>query len=266
VPNPKKEAEILLGEVTGLDKIGLYSSSCELNKKKQDKLKGFVQKRLKGIPYQYIIKRAFFYGLEFRISGDTFIPRPETELLVENILKLLSSKRLDNPLILDIGTGCGNLAISLTKSLSSCKMTAVDVSKTALKVAKQNAARHGVSNSITFLKGDLFKALRHNVTFDVIVSNPPYISISEYKHLQQEVKKEPKNALLAGKDGLLFYKIIIKVSVDYLKPGGYLILEIDSERAEKIIKIATENMHYLKPKVIKDYNGKDRVLIIQKTK
>jgi len=177
---------------------------------------------------------------------------------------LIKDKEIENPEILDIGTGCGNIAISLTKFLSNCKMTATDISRISLKIAQENAKRHNVLDKITFLEGDLFSPVDCKRRIDIIVCNPPYVTSDELGRLQAEVKKEPRLALWGGEDGLFFYKKIIEASSLYLKPSGYLIFELAEGRREAVYRIFESNPLYKNIHTIKDYNNIDRVIIAQR--
>ena len=220
--------------------------------------------RCEHIPIQYLIKKVFFYGLEFKVTEEVFIPRPETEIIVEAVLDIIRDKSMLKPQIVDIGTGCGNIAISLTKHITSCKITATDISKISLKIAKDNAKRHNLINKITFLEGDLFKPLDIKRKKDIIISNPPYVSLNELDNLQSEVKKEPKLALFGGKDGLYFYKNIINEAPLYLKSSGSLVLELAKDRANPVKDAIKDSLHFRNPTFIKDYNGINRVVIAEK--
>jgi len=220
--------------------------------------------RCEHIPIQYLIKKVFFYGLEFKVTEEVFIPRPETEIIVEAVLNTIRDKSMLNPQIVDIGTGCGNIAISLTKHMTSCKMTATDISKISLKIAKDNAKRYNLINKITFLEGDLFKPLDIKRKKDIIISNPPYVSLNELDNLQSEVKKEPKLALFGGKDGLCFYKNIINEAPLYLKSSGFLVLELAKDRTNPVKDAIKDSLHFRNPTFIKDYNGINRVVIAEK--
>jgi release factor glutamine methyltransferase len=175
-------------------------------------------------PLQYIIGKEKFLGLDFVVNEKVFIPRPETEILVYAVLDVINATYNGRCAILDLCTGSGNIAISLTKNATNCKIFASDVSEDALEIAKKNARLNGVSESISFIKSDLFCGIEGK--FDIIVSNPPYIARHEFETLQKEVLKEPRIALDGGKDGLDFYRTIFRKAPQYLKKGGYCMMEI----------------------------------------
>jgi release factor glutamine methyltransferase len=265
IANSQTEAEILISQISGKNRLDLYSENIEFNSLILSKLTFLLKKRISGIPIQYLIGKAFFYDLELRVEEGVFIPRPETEILVETTLDISKTLHLNNLQLLDIGTGCGNIAISLTKHLSSCKMTATDILSKSLKVARDNAKRYKLLNKITFIRSDLFKALDSKQKKDIIVSNPPYITLNEMRHLALEVKREPKSALFGGSEGLCFYKAIIEQAPFFLKSKGYLILELGKGRKNKVLKLINGSPYLEEIKIVKDYNQIERVLVAQKT-
>ena len=228
-------------------------------------------------PIQYIMGKQEFFGLDFMVNENVFIPRPETEKLVDEVVSLVQSTgcMVQSPRILDLCTGSGNIAISLmvrlrspsilseveglTKNMPDCKIVASDISQDTLDVAKRNAARHGVNDIIEFVRSDLFENVEGK--FDIIVSNPPYIARYEFRDIGREVLMEPMAALYGGEDGLDFYRRIIKDAESHLRGGGYLIMEIGFGQAAEIRKIIdrTESLKVLK--IRKDRNGIGRVIM-----
>ncbi|PKM70589.1 MAG: peptide chain release factor N(5)-glutamine methyltransferase, partial [Firmicutes bacterium HGW-Firmicutes-18] len=196
---------------------------------------------------------------KFFVNKNVLIPRQETENLVEEVLKLLATHHL--PLtILDIGTGSGNIAVSLAKHISSAKIIATDISKEALCVAKKNAKLNNVSDRITFLQSDLFSNYKlQTMNYELIISNPPYIKSSEIKKLQKEIQHEPKIALDGGKDGLNFYKKIVPMSRKLLKKNGFLMFEIGYHHSKKIKKMMGADK-FRNIKVVNDYSALERVI------
>ncbi|MCX5685967.1 MAG: peptide chain release factor N(5)-glutamine methyltransferase, partial [Candidatus Omnitrophica bacterium] len=188
-------------------------------------------------PIQYVIGHTEFCGMEFLVDDRVLIPRPETELLVEEVRRLVhgSLSMVHCPCILDLCTGSGNIAIALTKTLPDCKMIASDISEEALVLAKLNASKLGAGYNIEFVSSDLFNKIRGR--YDIIVSNPPYIAGFEFETLQKEVLKEPRLAFDGGEDGLDFYRRIIQDAPRYLNSGGYLVFEIGFGQAGEIGKI-----------------------------
>jgi len=179
-----------------------------------------------------------FYGLDFIVTPDVLIPRPETEFLIERVMKLVQESRESSPLIVDVGTGSGCIAVTLAKQLPLARLIATDASRTALDVARTNAEQHGVLDRIEFLEGDLLKPLAERGlegAVDVLASNPPYIDEESRQLLQREVRDwEPHDALFGGADGLDFYRRLIAESPLYLKPGGYVVLEIGFSQVDSV--------------------------------
>jgi len=183
-----------------------------------------LERRFAGEPMQYIFGEAEFYRLTFRVTPDVLIPRPETEHVVEKVLDLAA--KFSRPRIVDVGTGSGAIAVVLAHELLEAAVTATDVSAAALKVARENAQRNSVAERIRFLEGDLLEPVAGE-RFDIVVSNPPYVSVGDRESLAVEVREyEPEQALFAGADGLDVYERIIPQAFAALAPGGYLILEI----------------------------------------
>lgn len=214
-------------------------------------------------PVQYIIGRAEFCGLEFAVDERVLIPRPETELIVEAAKEVFYELRVTSYglRLLDLCTGSGNIAISLTKHLTNCKITASDISEDALSVARLNAEKIGVSGRIEFIKSDLFDNLTGK--FDIIVSNPPYIAQYEFPFLPKEVLKEPRIALDGGNDGLDFYRKIISQAPRYLDKNGVLIMEIGFGQRREVENIINGSNVFQMAEVKKDFNGIERVLIVK---
>ena len=231
-----------------------------------NRLNKILKNRASGEPLQYLLGDTEFMGLKFKVRPGVLIPRPETEILLEEVMDFIHSSGIECPRILDIGTGSGNIAVSLAKFLKKAEIHAVDISDTCILLAKTNARLNGVSSKILFHKSDLFSCFKGlKPEFDIIVSNPPYISAKEYKCLPADVLAEPSLALKAGKDGLQFYKAIEKVlSRAYLKRGGLLFLEIGHGQTEGIKKIFSSGNEWQGVRFVKDLSGIDRVAIIKK--
>ncbi len=212
-----------------------------------------IEKLKSRVPLEYITNKKEFMKLNFYVDENVLIPRQDTEILVEEVIK-----RCKTGDILDLCTGSGAIAVSLAKYIKEAVVTASDISTEVLNVARINAKNNDVN--ITFIKSDLFESLG-NKRFDVIVSNPPYIETNVIKTLSEEVQKEPKLALDGGTDGLDFYKRIIDDAVYYLKSGGLLALEIGYNQANSVVKILKGNGSYCDIEVIKDLNKNDRVIL-----
>ncbi|MDD2331764.1 MAG: peptide chain release factor N(5)-glutamine methyltransferase, partial [Candidatus Cloacimonetes bacterium] len=221
----------------------------------QSQLFGEYLKRLKdGEPVQYILVEAWFYGYRFRVDPRVLIPRPETEGLVELVIKQAGRKAK----MLEIGCGSGVISVSLKLQRPDLKITATDISKDALELAIENARDHECE--IDFVLGDLYAESTEK--YDLIVSNPPYVSREEYAILDQEVAVwEPSLALLAGEDGTKFYRRILENATQYMNPGAKLFLEIGCAQAERVSALAVEN-GFTGTTLLHDLSGRDRYLII----
>lgn len=238
---PRREAAALLSYVLGRDQTFLLThSDDELTAEQLSAFRAAVGRRAAGEPFQYIAGRQEFYGLEFEVSRDVLIPRPETELLVEEALKLLKGSAA--PLLCDVGTGSGCIAVTLVHERKDARCFALDVSPAALAVAARNAARHGVEERLRFILSDCFDALRsdehRDVRFDLVASNPPYIAEAEIEGLQREVREhEPRVALTPGGDGLAVIRRLVAEAPEFLKPGGYLLIEIGYGQHEQVASL-----------------------------
>ena len=206
---------------------------------------------------------AYFLDFKFYTEKSTFFPRPETEILVEKALLSLSKKNgLEHSYsILDIGTGCGNIAISLTKYLPSSRIIASDISEKAIWVASKNARENGVFDRINLIKSNIFQEFEggYRAYFDLVISNPPYISLEDIKTLPGEVKNDPYSALYGGKDGLLFYRHIIREAPYFLKEKGLLMMEVGYNQAEDVRKIL-EDSGFSDIDIYKDYASIKRIV------
>jgi len=208
------------------------------------------------------MRKACFLDFCFDTGNVTLFPRPETEILVEKAVEYILSSGLPRPYILDIGTGCGNIAISLTKYLPSSRIVALDISHSALRVARENAEKYAVSDRIEFIQGDLLGALdaAYALRFDLIVANPPYVSLRDFYSLSQAVKDEPYAALFGGPDGLRFYRRISRRAHYFMKNNAALMLEAGYDQAAEVRKILENAGVYGDFEVYNDYNGIQRIV------
>ncbi|MBM3244391.1 MAG: peptide chain release factor N(5)-glutamine methyltransferase [Candidatus Omnitrophica bacterium] len=260
------EAEILFTEVLNCKRHELYlNRNGILDSKKARLISSVLEKRIKGEPIQYILGKTEFMGLEFKVTPDVLIPRPETEILVEKAIEigrrpLAAGHRLR---ILDMCTGCGNIAVSMAKFLPQSEAGAVDISPAALEIASYNAKLNKVN--VDFIESDLFNTDRLQLlAYGMIVSNPPYIAALEFKKLQRELRSEPPIALNGGEDGLDFYRRIIYSAPQYLEKNGHLLLEIGFKQSGPVKNIFQKSGKFEIIEVVKDYNGIDRIIIARK--
>ena len=240
MPEARREAGSLLSFVLGKDRTFLISHAEDpVDDDSVGRLRGFVERRAAGEPLQYITGVQDFYGREFRVTPDVLIPRPETELLVEAAIEVSSSK---DAFICDVGTGSGCIAITLLCEMAGARAVAVDKSAAALEIAKLNAAQQAVDDRAAFVVSDCFDALdRGENQFDLIVSNPPYVSEAALTGLQREVRDhEPLVALSPGPDGLSVIRRLLSEAPAYLKPNGHLLMEIGFDQGEAVRSLIDE--------------------------
>jgi len=240
IESPRLNAELLLIEVLKCNRIDLYLRFDKLlNENDIVIYRDWISRRGKFEPLQYITGKVEFYGLPFEVTPDVLIPRPETEILIEEIIKHCKEKNVKN--ILDIGTGSGNIPISLIKNMDEVKITSIDISTKALMVAEKNASMNGVELKIDFIVSDI-NDYKPEMKYDLIVSNPPYVGALEYPTLQNEIKNyEPGIAVTDSNDGLNFYRTIAEKSKSLLTKGGDIFLEIGLGQAENVTEILINN-------------------------
>lgn len=217
-----------------------------------------IKRLVQGEPIQHITHQQEFMKLNFFVDENVLIPRPDTEVLVEEVIKI--ARKTNARKILDLCTGSGAIAVSLAKYLDDVEITATDISDKSLRIAKKNAKINEVEQKITFIESDLFEKIP-NEKYDIIVSNPPYIKKDLIKTLTKEVQKEPKIALDGGEDGLDFYRKIAKESEKYLKIKGYLCLEIGYDQKKDVIKIINNERKYVGTYSKKDLYDNDRIVV-----
>ncbi len=262
VISARLNAEALLSEATGLSRVELYAHyERPLGGAEARAFSALLRRRLAHEPLQYILGRRGFRRLELEVGPAVLIPRPETELLVERALqKIRDEPRLR--VVVDLGTGSGNIALSVAQEAPHCRVFATDISSAALEVAKRNAARNLLSDRVRFLEGDLFDALPPGLRGGVglLLSNPPYVPSAEYAELPLEVRDhEPREALLAGGDGTSFHLRILDGAGSWLAPGGWFILE-GGARQVPGLKGAAEERGFTKVEALRDLNGMPRFL------
>ena len=263
VPSALVDTEYIFSEALKVSRNTLkYSMSREIKEEDKNKIREMLMLRAKNRkPLQYILGEWEFYGLPFKVRENVLIPRPDTEILVEQCIQLM--REIEEPNILDIGSGSGAISIAIANELKSSSVTGVDINEDAIRLANENKVLNKVEN-VNFMKSDLFEKLDEDFKYDLIVSNPPYITKDEYETLMPEVKNfEPKNALTDLGDGLYFYREISKKAGAYLKDTGYLAFEIGYKQAKDVSKILEDN-NFAILSVVKDYGGNDRVVLAKK--
>ena len=259
IQSARLDAEVLLSHVLRQERIYLYVHFDEpMERNELSKFREYVKKRAQHVPIAYIIGEREFMGLPFKVTKDTLIPRPDTEILVENVLNNVDKdKEIE---IVDIGTGSGAIILSLLVNLPKAQGKTVDISSKAIEVAKENAVNLQVNDRCEFFVGDLFAPLNGN-KFDLIVSNPPYIPQKDIATLEDDVKEyEPVSALTDGGDGLSYYRRLLSEGKAYIKENGFIALEIGIYQSEDVKQIAMDN-GWKNIKIIKDYAGIDRVVL-----
>ena len=272
--DPKIDAEELFCYLTGTDKVGLFlKAQEEVDPETEEKYMELIKRRAERVPLQHITGVQEFMGYTFKVNPDVLRPRQDPETLVTDaartiqntprekltfIEKLKGQKEWD---VLDLCCGSGAIGISLSKICNNIKVTATDISEAAIATAQENAET--LRTKVKFLQGDMFAPVKGR-KFDMIVSNPPYIRTNMISILQEEVKKhEPLQALDGGRDGLDFYRIIVAEADKYLKPEGFLMLEIGHDQGEDLRKMLKDSQKYTPAEVIRDLPGKDRVVKCQ---
>ncbi|RKX21820.1 MAG: peptide chain release factor N(5)-glutamine methyltransferase [Candidatus Zixiibacteriota bacterium] len=263
IHSAQAEVEIIWEYLLDVDRLNVYLHGAELvdsNLIKQ--FKDIIDKRVSRYPLQYILGEAYFYGRRFVVSPEVMVPTPETELLCELAVNYVRNENIDSPDILDIGVGSGVISVTVAAELPTARITAVDISAEAIAVAKKNAGIHNVENQVDFVLSDRFENIARTEKFDLILSNPPYISENEYKELPPEVLADPKISLVSGAKGIDMIEHLILEVPDYLKKNGRLMFEIGYNQAELVSKISEKDKRYRSITILKDLNDIDRVAIL----
>lgn len=236
IAEPRREANSLLAFFLQKDKVFLIAhSGYELTPDEEKQFSTILERRANREPFQHITGKQEFYGLDFFVSKDVLIPRPETEIIVENAIEILRETK--DPRICEIGIGSGCISVSILHENANAKAFSFDISENALQIAEKNARFHGVFDRIFLEKSDVFENIKDK-DFDLIVSNPPYIPQSDFDDLQPEVRDfDPQIALTDGKDGLSIIAKIIERSPDFLKPKGHILIEIGIDQANSVKKM-----------------------------
>ena len=259
--NPRAEIEWLLCALLDCNRLNVYLRFEEpLSQSQLTILRNWVKRRLQNEPLQYITGSCDFYGRQFLINSKVLIPRPETERLVDIAIEKI--KGINSPSILDVGTGSGCIATTLGLEIPDSKVMGVDISLDALEVANENKAKL-CSENVLFIEMDILNTLPEKL-FDLLISNPPYIPKNEMENLMKDVKDfEPVIALEDENNGFTFYKRFAEIGRTLVKPGAWFVLEVGMGDHPSMVKSIFSNSGYLNVELIKDYNGDNRVLVVQ---
>jgi release factor glutamine methyltransferase len=267
--SPRLDAEVLLAAAKGCERIMLYTAFDEIvSEEIRTKFRELVKRRADGAPVAYLVGSREFYSLRLRVTPDVLIPRPETEFVViaalDHLKRLNPStpgSRSPTPLLADVGTGSGAIAVAIAKHAQHCRVTAIDLSPAALAVARENAVAHQVAERIEFVEGDLLAPLPHESRFAVIASNPPYVTDSEYAALVPQVKDhEPKLALVSGPQGTEVIERLIPQAAERLLPGGLLVIEVSPMIAARVVELFAADGRFEPATIVKDLAQQARVV------
>ena len=269
IESARLQAELLLAFVLETTREGLYVRLAEaVTGETPERLEALIRRRLSGEPVQHLLGRQEFWSIPFRVGPQALIPRPETELLVEEALKLLAGSAPGRSWrVLDLGTGSGAIAVALAKEVPFVSVVAADLSPAALVLARENARGAGVLDQLRFVVADLFSAFRAGTPdgcFDLVLSNPPYIPRPELSRLSREVVEfEPRLALDGGEDGLDFYRRLFFEACAYVRPGGWILVEVGQGQAGAVAAMIEGEEGFEKPEILPDLAGIDRVVKVR---
>ncbi len=268
IENARLDAEVLLAEARGCQRIELYTAFDEpADEQTRVAFRELVRRRAEGMPVAYLVGRREFYAMTFYVTPDVLIPRPETEFLVVALLDLAKTQNRTQEQIeiADVGTGSGVLAICGAKNLPLSRVTAIDVSPAALAVARRNCDLHAVSDQVDLVESNLMESIPDGKQFDFIVSNPPYVSQAEYEALPGEVKNhEPRSALFAGPVGTETIEQLIPQAASHLKPGGWIIMELSPMIADRVADLFRVGDRWDNITMVKDLAGHQRLIQAQR--
>lgn len=262
--SPRLDAEILLAHALGLQRIELYTNfETEPPDEPRTRFRELVKRRAAGEPVAYLVGRKEFFSISFEVDAATLIPRPETELLVLEAIDFLKECAEPEPRVLDVGTGSGCIAVAVAKNMPNARITAIDLSKKALEVARCNILKHGLSERVKLLHSDMLANVPPQ-EFALIVSNPPYVSELEYAELMPEVRDfEPKTALLAGATGTESIRRLIDAAPPFLKREGMILIELSPMIAEACLELLAAEI-WTDGRLVKDHARRDRILAARK--
>lgn len=265
VESPRLDAQVLLAHVMGCKRIDLYARSTdEAPEKERVRFRELVRRRVEGCPVAYLVGTKEFYLLPFEVTPAVLIPRPATEALVLAALERV--KPLAAPRVLDVGTGSGCIAISIARQNVGVTVVATDIITDALAVARRNAERHGVAPRVAFVESDLFAGLKPESTFDLILSNPPYIRTRDLASLASDVRDhEPRQALDGGPEGFSVIDRLLAEAPAHLSSGGWLLVEIGSDQGEDMLARLRATPGLTESQVLPDRDGHARVAVARRT-
>ncbi|MBN2097798.1 MAG: peptide chain release factor N(5)-glutamine methyltransferase [Candidatus Omnitrophica bacterium] len=258
IGNALGESEMLLAYILNCTRVELYLDNLAVKEQSLQCFQNLLSRRAEGFPLQYLLGSVEFMGYTFKTRPGVFIPRPETEILVETVLNILTN----GATILDLGTGCGNIAISIARGLKQADVFACDISDFALQLVQENTSFNKAN--IKIVSSNLFSGFKKEKTFSLIVSNPPYIKKDDLSRLARELSFEHSLALDGGKDGLCYYRQIVQQAPDYLRPDGMLAFELGDGQAEAVKEIFAQSGGFSLIKLVRDYNDRERVIVARK--
>jgi release factor glutamine methyltransferase len=265
--SPRLDAEVLLAHARRCKRIELYTAFDEpASDELRTMFRELVKERAAGKPVAYLVGKREFYSMEFRVTPDVLIPRPETELLVVRLLDVAKGQGSNEALtIADVGTGSGVIAVAAAKRSPSARVTAIERSRKALDVARANAIHHGVAERIVWVESDLFASLPADARFNIIASNPPYVSEAEFELLPKTVKDfEPHEALVAGPIGTEVIERLIPQAAERLKPGGWLLLEVSPMIEPATRKLLESEGRFILEATLKDLAQQPRIVQVRR--
>ena len=257
------ETEIVLLSLLDIERVDLYLHGAKLiDDNIRQRFHDIITRRTTRYPLQYILGEMWFYGRKFTVNPSVMVPTPETEILCETAVHFIDFREIKKANVLDIGTGSGVIAVTVAGEIDDAVVTAVDVSREALTTARANAEAMKVADRISLVCSDLFSALTPERQYDLILSNPPYISEDEYRDLPPEVLADPKLALVSGEQGMDIIEALVERAPDYLAPSGRLMFEIGYNQADLVTKLTENDNRYISMTILKDLNDIDRLVIL----
>ncbi len=275
IPSAASEAEQLVRHFSGLNRVEFFTGQKAISSRARKSVEAALKARAQGKPLTYVLKETEFFGFKIFVSPETLIPRPETEVLVEEALTILNTyfptaaqrkRKTTRPEVLELGTGSGCIAVSLTIHRSNCRMTALDISSKALKTAHKNINFYQLDKKVRLIRSDLFSVFGKSkrAFWDLIISNPPYVPSEDFTGLSKEVLSEPRMALNGGPGGLSMIHRILEQAPDYMKKNAWLLIEIGDGQAGPLVEKIAKEKKFANCRFVKDLNGIDRVLVAQK--